>query len=212
MKRKIYVVGGDEHYANWMGGTLVYRIEDADLVVFTGGADVSPSLYNEPKHPKTFCIFERDMRERAAFKKALKLKKHMIGICRGAQFLCVMNGGKLVQHQENYHSSHKIYTYHIHDNRTFPITSEHHQAMYPFNLSPNEYKILARSKGQSKFHLDGYMKEMKYGSQECEIVYFPKIKSLGIQGHPEWMINGYFPETFVYLKDLLDKHMKDDII
>ena len=217
MRRKIYVVGDATDYANWMDGDLVYKLEDADLVVFTGGADITPAIYNEPKHPKTFFIWERDKREMAAFKRALRLKKHMIGICRGAQFLCVMNGGKLVQHQENWNYFHKIYT---HDGQTFRITSEHHQAMYPFNLPTNEYKILARSKEQSKFHLDGNMKELKFGKEECEIVYFPRIKSLGIQGHPEWINRHSFDPieesakhtTLPYLQDLLDKHMEDAII
>src|SRR6266446_2592686 len=97
-KRKIYVVGSSRQYANWMQGELVDNIEDADLVLFTGGEDVDPRMYKEPRNPHTGCNLDRDIQEAREFYLANKLKKHIIGICRGSQFTCVMSGGKLVQH------------------------------------------------------------------------------------------------------------------
>ena len=41
---KIYVVGGDLNYANWISDKeFVQTPEEADLVLFTGGEDVHPS-------------------------------------------------------------------------------------------------------------------------------------------------------------------------
>ena len=45
MSRKIYVVGYGRSYANWMQGEIVPDMKDADLVLFTGGEDISSELY-----------------------------------------------------------------------------------------------------------------------------------------------------------------------
>ncbi len=170
MKRKIYVVGSSIGYANWMQGELVNKLENTDLVCFTGGEDVSPHLYKEPRHSTTMNSLNRDEYEVGIFHKALKLKKHMIGICRGSQFLCVMNGGKLVQHQQNKYSMHDIYT---HDGKKLEITSTHHQAQYPWNLKEGkDFVVLAYTSGLSKMHLDGNNKELYLP------IYFAKIPVL----------------------------------
>jgi putative glutamine amidotransferase len=210
LKRKIYVVGPQKGYANWMNGELVDTIEKADLVVFTGGEDVSPELYNEPSHPTTGNSPRRDKEEVIEYTKAKALNKSMIGICRGSQFLCVMAGGKLVQHQMNPLNVHSIETL---DGKTIDITSSHHQAQYPFLLKPDEeYKLLAWTKGMSKYHFDGVGKELSLiDGKEAEIVYYPKIKALGIQGHPEWMGREEYKETFNYLDNLLNKHLAEEL-
>jgi gamma-glutamyl-gamma-aminobutyrate hydrolase PuuD len=209
MERKIYVVGFGEEYANWMQGELVEKLEDADLIVFTGGEDVHPSLYHEPIHSTTSANLSRDIRERGYFKQALSLKKHMIGICRGSQFLCVMSGGKLVQHQENPEYIHWLETFD--KEKEMAITSTHHQAQYPWNLKKNqEFKVLAWTSGLSMFHLDGLGKELpKAFDTECEIVHYPETKCLAIQGHPESMKPQCYP--IKYLQNLLDKFMEDKI-
>ena len=81
--KKVYVVGDAEHYADFITGVkLVDNIEDADIVVFTGGEDVDPELYGAKRHPLTFCNRNRDDYEIEMFK---KIKEHqlVVGICRG---------------------------------------------------------------------------------------------------------------------------------
>ena len=73
-------------------------IKSSDLVVFTGGSDVDPALYAEPKHKETRSKIDRDMREAAIFQVCVDSRIPMVGICRGAQLLTVLAGGKLVQH------------------------------------------------------------------------------------------------------------------
>lgn len=92
-----------------------------------------------------------------------------------------MNGGKLVQHQDNPLFIHNIKTYTDED---MLITSTHHQAAYPYNLKKDEYKILGWTTDISKFHQDGNQKELPL-DKEVEIVYYPKTRCLGIQGHPK---------------------------
>ena len=142
MKKKIYVVGDAEHYGSFINNSeLVSRLEDAQYVLFTGGEDVTPSLYGEKAHPSTYSNLERDIKEKEIFDK-MTPSQIAIGVCRGAQFLCVMNGGKLIQDVRH----HAIYgTHPIIDSATenvYEITSTHHQMQYPYKLPTNCYKIL----------------------------------------------------------------------
>lgn len=207
-KRKIYVVGPSKEYANWMNGELTKTLEDADLVLFTGGEDVSPELYDEPKNPTTSVNVARDQQEVTEFLRAKNLGKKMIGICRGSQFLCVMSGGKLVQNQNNPLSVHPIETL---GGKVIQITSTHHQAQFPYLLKPDvEYKLLGWTKGLSKYHQDGNSKEIELpDGKEAEIVLYPKTKALGIQGHPEWMDKTIYSKSFEYLDNLLDDFLAE---
>ena len=84
--RKVFVVGGDravaELFTNW-GWSHVHSVALADLVCFTGGADVSPQLYGHPVHPATYFDQTRDSQEMAIFEAATKKGTPMVGICRG---------------------------------------------------------------------------------------------------------------------------------
>ncbi|UCW44423.1 hypothetical protein [Pseudomonas phage PPAT] len=51
-------------------GWEVVGIKDffnADLIQFTGGSDVTPMLYGESLHPKTYCSQRRDLEEAGYF-------------------------------------------------------------------------------------------------------------------------------------------------
>ena len=208
--RKIFVVGYDGGYSNWMQAESVKKMEDADLVLFTGGEDISPSLYNQPEHRTTSANPIRDRFEVEAYRKAMKLNKHKVGICRGHQFLCAMSGGILVQHQANPAMYHGIET---HDGQEIVITSLHHQAAYPWRMNKGDYKVLAWANNHSPYHLGGKNEELKpYQDKEVEIAYFPKTRSYGIQGHPEMMYGESHPEidkTISYLQNQLDLFLAD---
>lgn len=203
MKYKIYVVGPAVGYANWMKCEIVNNIEEADLVLFTGGEDVTPSLYGEYAHPTTYYNNSRDTSEIKIYEKALKLDKKFIGICRGSQFLCVMSGGKLIQHM-SHPSNHMINMY---DGEPLEVTSSHHQMMYPFNLPDKHYSILGWTEGLSRMHLGGNNEEMVLPSNmEPEIVYFKDTWSLCIQSHPEWQ--GLNHPTVLKLQEILEMHLE----
>ena len=83
MKKKIYVVGDAKHYASFINNyKLVSRLEDAQYVLFTGGEDVTPSLYGEKAYISTYSNLERDMQEKEIFDK-ISPSQIVIGICRG---------------------------------------------------------------------------------------------------------------------------------
>lgn len=203
-KPKIYVVGSSTHYANWMEGTLVPTVEEADIVVFTGGEDVDPLMYKQERNPKTSSNISRDLEEEKIFLQAKELNKKMVGICRGSQFLCVMAGGTLVQHQENPLYVHDLITYTGDDVET---TSTHHQAQNPYGLMPRDYQILAWTSGISPMHENGRKQELYVpGMKECEVVYYDKINALGIQGHPESMYdNPRFNSSMRWFQSVFNK-------
>ncbi len=208
---KVYVVGGDTNYANWLPDTeLVNTLQEADVVLFTGGEDVHPSLYGEPTGEHTGSNLLRDVYEQEIFNKARTLNKKLLGICRGSQFLCVMAGGKLVQHQDNPKAVHKIHTC---DNIDINITSTHHQAAYPYKLSSYMYAVLGWTYKMLPFHLDGRGQELN-PTYECEIVHYPKINALGIQGHPEFEHYQRDPEnqeSLKWLKQLYTNFIKNNL-
>jgi len=189
MTRKIYVAGSMDSVANWMEGEVVRKLNEADVVVFPGGADVDPKLYDRTSNPNTNSSPTRDTFELGIFNEAIQLKKHIVGICRGAQLCCVKAGGILVQHQANYSPSHKINTI---DKTSIITTSDHHQAQYPWLLPKDKFRVLAWTQDYSPFHEDGDGSEMVVGvkevpdGKEVEVCYYPEIKALAIQAHPEW--------------------------
>lgn len=178
-----------------------------DIVVFTGGEDVSPNFYNEEKGKYTYHNTERDIIEDELFNKYNRKGCLFVSICRGAQFLTVMNGGKLIQHVEG-HSVSKTHPIMNNNNDTYQITSTHHQMMYPFNLNKNEYHLIAWSKYfRSKTYLNGNDEEIELDPEflEPEIVYYPKTRSLCIQGHPEYPMCPQ--DTVKYIVDLINHYL-----
>lgn len=81
---KVYVVGGDINYVNFIKDVeIVYELDKAQLVVFTGGEDVTPSFYGCEKHHTTYNNIERDQFEKEIFDKIDPNKQVCLGICRG---------------------------------------------------------------------------------------------------------------------------------
>lgn len=185
--KKIYVVGNAKMYSKWIKDhTLVDNIEEADIVLFTGGEDVDPSLYGCEKHYTTYSNINRDLHEQEIFRQ-VKSNQLCLGICRGSQFLCVMNGGILVQNVNNHAT---MGTHPITGRRTgsiYEITSTHHQMQYPFLLPKEDYEILYHSGNRSDFYEgDG----INYPPCDPEIVLYTRPglpRCLAIQGHPEMM-------------------------
>jgi len=81
-----------------------------DGIIFSGGADVDPSIYGAEPHPETDRPqAHRDAGELALLRAALERDLPTLAICRGFQLLNVVRGGDLVQHlpEEVGHQAHK---------------------------------------------------------------------------------------------------------
>ena len=205
---KVFVVGGAINYANFLeDAVLVDELKDADVVLFTGGEDVDPSMYNCKKDRHTYSNKKRDLAEKKVFD-CVRPDQVCLGVCRGSQFLCVMNGGILVQHCNGHCTG---FTHPItNGDKQFEITSTHHQMQYPFNLSSEDYTVLYTTPyPQSSEYLgegiDPYTIEDKL---EPEIVLYHKKglpKCLAVQGHPEMIPNSPVAKMISNLvKDLVN--------
>jgi gamma-glutamyl-gamma-aminobutyrate hydrolase PuuD len=74
-------------------------LQALDGLVFSGGSDLDPDLYDQEPHEKTLGIHEtRDRAELALLEAALEHDMPVLAICRGSQVLNVARGGDLVQH------------------------------------------------------------------------------------------------------------------
>mgnify|MGYP000393799604 CR=1 FL=1 len=185
--------------------SLIYTPEKVALVVFTGGSDVDPSLYNENHGKYTSSQPKRDEYEKKIFNLALAANIPMVGICRGSQFLCVMSGGKLVQDVRNHSGWHKIKT---HDERVITCNSTHHQMQLP----PKSAKILAYAfpKLSPNHYLNGDNKKIDV-QFETEVAYYPNINAVGIQYHPEWLSerNPNERDCVLYAKQVVQEYLFD---
>jgi putative glutamine amidotransferase len=70
-----------------------------DGLVFSGGSDLDPELYDQEPHDETYGIVpQRDRAELTLLEAALARDMPVLAVCRGSQVLNVARGGDLVQH------------------------------------------------------------------------------------------------------------------
>ena len=163
-------------------------IEDADVVVFIGGSDVAPELYNQDVHERTSFDRRRDDYEEEVYKTCVAKGKIMFGICRGAQFLHVMNGGELWQHVEN-HAGNDHMIIDIDEDLRVQANSYHHQMLQ----ANQDIEVVAICEEQvsKKFQspdlfldLNPEGKEFPH-ELEIEAGVYDDTKCFFVQGHPE---------------------------
>lgn len=139
--KKVFVVGTQSWYADYLRNiAIVNNIENADYVLFTGGEDINPDIYNCEAHESTYFTRRRDKQELDAFK-CIREDQFVLGTCRGLQLLCALYGGLLVQDVNNHGlwGTHPMYNK---DGDEFQITSLHHQMAYPWTINPDHYDVL----------------------------------------------------------------------
>ena len=200
---RVFVVGGGFQYLKMFydaGMKGSRSVEDADIVCFTGGEDVDPSFYKEKPLRGTHFNTNRDNYEAGIYGECLSRKKPMIGICRGAQFLNVMEGGGLWQDVNN----HCVPHHSIVDFRTGEtiagMTSTHHQQM----RAAEDAEIIAVAELSTNKKCE--KEEIKRETPECddmEVLWYPKSLALCFQPHPEF---GHGPCRNYFL-DLVDTYI-----
>lgn len=156
--------------------------------LFTGGQDVSPSVYNAKKTEQCGeCCPERDSMELYLLKAAMQQDKPILGICRGIQFINAALGGTLWQDIPSQHPSELIHCqkppydkpshdvsissdsplYELLHTDILPVNSYHHQGVK--ELAP---KLTCMAKAPDDL---------------IEAVYAPAQRFLwAIQWHPEF--------------------------
>lgn len=152
-------------------------------LVLWGGVDVNTSLYDQQQlsftqNPNK----ERDFIEITAIQEAIDNGVPVVGVCRGAQLLCVVNGGSLYQHSRPHVQDHSLSTL---DGKIFErVSAGHHQIMRP----TGEHIVYAWNPSNVIVWVS---EDVSYPQENtAEVVWFPKTKCLAIQPHPEWANKG----------------------
>lgn len=191
--KTVYVEGGDFATSNMFEQAGWMEVDDphaADLICFTGGADVSPTLYGETNTGESHTNVNRDLHCTYLWNIANNFGIPTVGICRGGQFLNVMNGGTMEQHINGHGMDHAVFI----NNPNFPAhmqefhaTSTHHQHMVP--------------------DLTGIVEDVHGIAQDGvnEILLYED--SLCFQPHPEYSGAEECREVFFYL---IDRYLMGD--
>lgn len=178
------------------------QLKEDHCLILHGGGDISPSYYGSKKS-KHGCGYDsptpRDECEWEVLTQAVKMNLPIVGICRGAQLLCAFDGGKLIQHIEGHTGAdHKII-----DNRNNLVISSnscHHQMMVPAEGHKN---LIICSSVNPTIGFDDDDRKIDI-LRVPEIIYFPQLRAIGIQGHPEWMIGSPFNK---YCSNLIKEYL-----
>ncbi len=188
MNKKVFIVPGfmEDAYRQLfaeIGYDSVDVIADADILVFGGGADIGPELYDQEPHPRTHPNPYRDAYEVKYYREAVAANKQIVGVCRGAQLINVLNGGSMYQHVTGHTGSpHSILD--LETNEMHICNTVHHQMMRP----PEGAKIVAvaTQMGKKEYMEGNGIIVVTDDLEDPEVVWFPHTKSLCFQGHPEF--------------------------
>lgn len=202
---------------NWITDSKPSSFEDADIVLLPGGSDVDPALYGHEAIKGTYINKESDSIEMELLNKAIEANKFVIGICKGSQMLTARAGGWLIQDVTSHGGFHNIVTV---DGDKLVVNSSHHQMCFPYDMPSEDYQLLAWAEQLSARHLIQGYKDLfdtpkeahkpelftEDGSfKEPEVIWYPKIRGLAIQSHPEWASS---PKAFnLWANTLVNKYI-----
>lgn len=170
----------------------------ADIAVFTGGSDVNPTFYGQERHRKTHVCDQRDQEDLLLYQYCMDNGIPMVGVCRGAQFLAVMQGAKLYQDVDNHTGDHPMY-----DHRTHTlierVSSVHHQMVIPHK----GLDVIATSTRSKK----RWRNDLEYDEgnhADLEAFFYRDVCAFGVQGHPEYNGYNFFGKWFLKtIEDLI---------
>lgn len=206
--KKVHIVNSDWHYDSmWssFGWDIVPLEANPDVIQFTGGSDVSPHLYGE-KNVRSYCDASRDIYEQKIFNQFVR-KVFFVGICRGGQFLNVMNGGRMWQHVDGHAIGRLHSVTDLRTGKSFMCTSTHHQMMRPSETAMLIAKGYNEHENEiSQSYTDEFGTErasLITSPQDVEVLWYPNTQSLCFQPHPEWDDKG---DTREYYKLLIARY------
>lgn len=174
------------------------EMTEPGVLVVWGGEDISPSLYNRESGIYTGADdrpSRRDIIEWELMKGAKQKGMHIIGICRGAQMLCALAGGYLIQDVTGHAGGNHMIEFN--NGELLQVCSVHHQMMAPWDI---EHELIAWSAENRSKHYKDVNTDVSVPC-EPEQVYFPMVRGHAIQWHPEFMsedceANQYVREYF----------------
>lgn len=126
---KVYVENNNsqiERMFEQNGYECVNDIFSSDLLCLDGGADVSPEIYGHT-NIHSYSDIDLDQQSFGLIALAEWLNIPVVGICRGAQVMCVYNGGVLNQHIEGHHGPVSVDIRGV----IYQMPCDHHQECIP---------------------------------------------------------------------------------
>ncbi len=182
-------------------GAIVERI---DGVVLSGGADVDPSRYGEDRSPQCGTVeTERDAWELALVDAAMAAGVPLFGICRGIQVLNVALGGTLIQDLETerpYQAGSGAG--HQRDDVARGVTV-HSVTFQPGSLAASLYGTLCQVNSLHHQAVDrlgaGLVASGHASDGTVEVLELPGAPVLGVQWHPEMLLDAQPDPGFVWL-------------
>lgn len=151
---------------------------DKPLIIW-GGLDINPRMYKNKRsfYAGRYSNFEDEVDSKKILEN-LFLNKPVIGICRGAQMLCVLAEGTLYQHSLGHTNNlDNLKTWDGHEHKAL---SDHHQIMRP----KGRHEVLAYSNRTTRVWEEFDVE--KDVENVPEIIWYPEQRWLAIQPHPEW--------------------------
>lgn len=190
--KNVYIVGGGGAYADMFraNGWNVTNFDEAEYVQFTGGEDVTPSLYGEDNHQYTSNNPRRDGFELEVYRRATEQGKKKLGICRGSQFLSVMSGHSLWQHVDNHAVGGGHIAFVEETEEAVKVSSTHHQMIRLDGTTPYKLLMSARLSTQ-KEHGARDVDKPVLEDVDVESVFFPEANALSFQPHPEFFTKNH---------------------
>ena len=160
------------------------KLQDAKLVIFSGGEDINPKIYNQ-KNTYSYFNERRDEIELNVLHSSLKMNKKILGVCRGHQLINACLGGKLVQ---DLYKDLKIF--HKGGHQLVYLTQQNIiKKMFPWVNSMHHQGVIKEGKGlTATSHFKGII-------ESCE-----NDNIITVQFHPEFMSERQSGSFFNYLK------------
>jgi len=166
-----------------------FKLEKDDVLIVWGGADIPPEYYNKGRSSFSGAWVvpsSRDKLEWSLIQQAKDKGNFIIGVCRGAQMLCAVNGGFLYQHVDNHSGNHVVYT---NDNNQFYTNSIHHQMMEP---DGTDHELIAWTDPLTRVYMDvqdneDVRRQSSKSGKDAEFIYFKGVRGAAVQWHPEMM-------------------------
>lgn len=206
--KKVVIIGGGIAYQRMFemyGWEIGEEFVNADLIQFTGGEDVDPVLYGEHHHPRTHSNSRRDIQERRFYRMAKDMGIPTAGICRGGQFLNVMNGGKLYQDVDRHGIGGTHQAIDIRTGDKVEVSSTHHQMMRP--AKHGETLCIAHRSTFKEHMVHGEVVRVDGTTEnDVEAVLYEDTNTLCFQPHPEFVTRS---EDYRACADLYFKYLEE---
>ncbi len=172
---------------------LINHVSHLDGILFTGGGDIHPALFNGNPHPSVYDVDQqRDELEIALIKAVITAGIPFLCICRGIQVFNIALGGTLytdIADQLPGALRHDWFPGHPRDLMAHKITVEKHSRLFSI-LKTNSTSV--NSLHHQGIHIPAEGLRISATSPDglieaVEISDHPY--ALGVQWHPEWLIN-----------------------